>query len=275
VAEAAPSSLAGKRVVITRAALQSSELVEKLTERGAIPISLPLVSFAAPQDYAPLDAALLQFEKFDWALFTSANAVRSVVSRSNALRVHLHPSAKLPLVAVVGPATREEAAKAGFSVDYIARTHLGVALAEELGERLRAQCVFLPRSDRANPDLPAALGRLGAKVTAVIAYRTLLPSETEQERVDRVVRGGADAVLFFSPTAVHNFAELTGRARLGLLQNATALVAIGPVTAGALRESGVQRLVMARDTTASAVVDALDQHFAGTGKPSAAGAQHE
>ena len=62
MAEAAPSSLAGKRVVITRAALQSSELVEKLAERGAILISLPLVSFAAPQDYAPLDAALLQFE---------------------------------------------------------------------------------------------------------------------------------------------------------------------------------------------------------------------
>ena len=273
MAEAAPSSLAGKRVVITRAALQSSELVEKLAQRGAIPISLPLVSFAAPQDYAPLDAALLQFEKFDWALFTSANAVRSVVTRSHALGVH--PAAKLPHVAVVGPATREEAAKAGFSVDYTARTHLGVALAEELGERLRAQCVFLPRSDRANPDLPAALRRLGAKVTAVIAYRTLLPSDTEQERVDRVVRGGADAVLFFSPTAVHNFAELTGRARLGLLQNATALVAIGPVTAGALRDSGVQRLVMARDTTASAVVDALDQHFAGTRKQSAAGAKHE
>lgn len=275
MAEAAPSPLAGKRVVITRAALQSSELVEKLAQRGAISISLPLVSFAAPQDYALLDAALLEFPKFDWALFTSANAVRSVVTRSSALHCDVHPSAKLPHVAVVGPATREEAEKAGFSVDYVARTHLGVALAEELGERLRAQSVFLPRSDRANPDLPAALRRLGANVTDVVAYRTIRPSDTEQERVDRVVRGDADAVLFFSPTAVHNFAELAGRERLGILQNALALVAIGPITAGALRGSGVQRIVMAADTTASAVIDALEQHFARTKKQSAAGAKRE
>jgi uroporphyrinogen-III synthase len=275
VAEAAASPLTGKRVVITRAAPQSSELVERLTKRGAIPISLPLVSFAAPQDYAPLDVALLEFQKFDWVLFTSANAVRSVVTRRSALRGDVDPSGKLPHVAVVGPATREEAEKAGFSVEYVARTHLGVALAEELGERLRAQSVFLPRSDRANPDLPAALRRLGAKVTEVVAYRTVRPSDTEQERVDRVVRAGADAVLFFSPTAVHNFTELAGREQVGVLQNTLALVAIGPVTAGALRESGVQRIVMAADTTASAVVAALEQHFAGTRKQSATGAKHE
>jgi uroporphyrinogen-III synthase len=275
VPEAAPSPLAGKRVVITRAALQSSELVERLAQRGAIPISLPLVSFAAPEDYGPFDAALREFEKFDWALFTSANAVRSVVVRSKVLRRDVDASAKHPHVAVVGPATREEAEKASFSVDYVARTHLGVALAEELGERLRAQSVFLPRSDRANPDLPAALRSLGAQVTEVVAYRTVRPSDTEQERVERVVRGQTDAVLFFSPTAVHNFAELAGREQLGVLQNMLVLLAIGPITAGALRESGVQRMVMAADTTASAVVDALERHFVGTGKHSAAGAKRE
>jgi uroporphyrinogen-III synthase len=275
VADGAASALAGKRVVITRAASQSSGLFEKLTKRGAVPILLPLVSFAVPEDYAPLDAALLEWEEFDWVLFTSANAVHAVVTRSSNLGRKLNPSGKRPHVAVVGPATREEAEGAGFSVDYLARTHLGVALAEELGERLRAQRVFLPRSDRANPDLPAALQRLGAKVTEVIAYRTLPPSDTDQDRVKQAVPGQADAVLFFSPTAVHNFAELAGREQLGLLQSTLAIVAIGPITAGALREFGVQRMVMAADTTAAAVVDALEEHFAGIQKPSTAGAMYQ
>lgn len=274
MAEAATSSLAGKRVVITRAASQSSELFEKLANRGAIPISLPLVSFSPPEDFAALDAALLEWQQFDWVLFTSANAVHAVVNRGSTLGRNLNPSGKRPCVAVVGPATREEAEKAGFSVDFLAKTHLGVALAEELGERLRAQRVFLPRSDRANPDLPAALQRLGAKVSEVIAYRTLPPSDTDQGRVKQTVRGQADAVLFFSPTAVHNFAGLAGREQLGLLQSTVALVAIGPITAGALRECGVQRMVMAADTTAAAVVDALEQHFAGAEKHSTAGAKH-
>ena len=275
MAEATASPLKGKRVVITRAASQSSELFEKLTNLGAVPILLPLVSFAVPEDYAPLDAALLEWEEFDWVLFTSANAVHAVVTRSSNLGRNLNRSGKRPHVAVVGPATREEAEAAGFSVDYLARTHLGVALAEELGERLRAQRVFLPRSDRANPDLPAALQRLGAKVTEVIAYRTLPPSDVDQERVKRAVPGQADAVLFFSPTAVHNFAELAGREQLGLLQSTLALVAIGPITAGALRQSGVQRMVVAADTTGAAVVDALEEHFARTQKPFTAGAKHQ
>jgi uroporphyrinogen-III synthase len=275
VADGAASALAGKRVVITRDASQSSGLFEKLTKRGAVPILLPLVSFAVPEDYAPLDAALLEWEEFDWVLFTSANAVHAVVTRSSNLGRKLNPSGKRPHVAVVGPATREEAEGAGFSVGYLARTHLSVALAEELGERLRAQRVFLPRSDRANPDLPAALQRLGAKVTEVIAYRTLPPSDTDQDRVKQAVPGQADAVLFFSPTAVHNFAELAGREQLGLLQSTLAIVAIGPITAGALREFGVQRMVMAADTTAAAVVDALEEHFAGIQKPSTAGAMYQ
>jgi uroporphyrinogen-III synthase len=81
--------------------------------------------------------------------------------------------------------------------------------------------------------------------------------------------------LFFSPTAVHNFAELAGREQLPLLQSTLALVAIGPITAGALHESGVQRIVMAADTTTAAVVDALEEHFADTQKHSTAGAKHQ
>jgi uroporphyrinogen-III synthase len=271
VAEATASPLAGKRVVVTRAALQSSELFETLSSRGAIPISLPLVSFAVPQDYAPIDAALLQWDQFDWVIFTSANAVQAVVTRSKTLDRDLNQAGKSPHIAVVGPGTREGAQKSGFSVDYAAKTHLGVALAQELGPRLRDETVFLPRSDRANPDLPAALRRFGATVTEVVAYRTVRPTETDQQRLARIVQSEADAVLFFSPSAVHNLTELLDRDQLGRLQHRVALVAIGPVTAGALGELGVQRMLMAADTTTAAVVDALEQHFAGSEKRSAAG----
>jgi uroporphyrinogen-III synthase len=276
VADTAASPLAGKRVVITRALSQSSELFEKLANRGAIPISLPLVSFAAPENYAPLDAALLEWQNFDWVLFTSANAVHAVVARGNTQGRNLNRSGERPQIAAVGPATREEAEKSGLLVDYVAKTHLGVALAEELGERLRSQRVFLPRSDRANPDLPAALRRLGAKLTEVIAYRTLPPQDADEARVKQaVLRGQADALLFFSPTAVHNFTELAGREQVRVLQNTVALVAIGPITTAALRDAGVQSIVMAADTTAAAVIESLEAHFAGMQKHSTAGAKHQ
>ena len=48
------SSLGGKRVVITRSAAQCEDLVRELSARGATPLVFPLVSFAEPDDFAPV-----------------------------------------------------------------------------------------------------------------------------------------------------------------------------------------------------------------------------
>jgi uroporphyrinogen III methyltransferase / synthase len=272
----AASSLAGKRIVITRAVAQSSELLQQLSQHGAIPTSLPLVSFSAPQDYAPLDAALRRWQEFDWVLFTSANAVQSVVSRSAARGLALDQPGKNPRIAVVGPATKAEATKSALHVDHVAKTHLGTALGEELAAQLRDKIVFLPRSDRANPDLPAALKQLAAKLTEVVAYRTLPPSEVDRNHVTQVLGHESDAVIFFSPSAVHNLADLLGKQPLAELQNKIAIAAVGPVTSSTLREYGICQIVTALDTTATAVIVALESYFSAiaTGQKPLAGAKH-
>ncbi len=172
-----------------------------------------------------------------------------------------------------GPVSAEAARQAGLTVEYVAETHTGAALAEELGNRLQGAKVFLPRSDRANPDLPAALKRYGAQVIEVIAYRTLRPTATDERNLRQIADGAADAVLFFSPSAVHHFAELFGGEQLRGLQDKLAITAVGPVTSSALREAGVSRAVVAADTTAAAVIEVLEKHFAGTVKPAQAGAK--
>jgi uroporphyrinogen III methyltransferase/synthase len=257
---AAASPLVGKRVAITRAIAQSSELFEKLKQRGAIPTSLPLVSFSAPEDYAPLDAALRRWSDFDWVLFTSANAVQSIVARGSAAGISVQPLHDRPRIAAVGPATEDAASAAGFAVAHVAKTHLGCALAEELGPQLRGKKVFLPRSDRANPDLPVALQTLGADATEVVVYRTLPPNDGD--RVAKVIGHEADAAVFFSPSAVHNLAELIGKQSLTELQNKITFAAVGPITSAALREYGIHQIVTAADTTAAAVVEALETYFA-------------
>jgi uroporphyrinogen III methyltransferase / synthase len=273
VAETTSSALAGKRIVITRAAAQSEAMARELSARGAIPVVLPLVSFADPEDFAPLDAAITRIEQFDWMILTSAQAVRALVKRSEELKQSLASAESKLRIAAVGPVTAEAARRAGVPAEYVAETHTGVALAEELGSRLRGAKVFLPRSDRANPDLPSALRRYGAQVTEVMAYRTLRPTGEDQEKLREIAEGAADAVLFFSPSAVQYFAELFGSGQLRALQDKLAITAVGPVTAHALREAGVQRTVLAGDTTGAAVVEALEEHFAGIVKPARAGAK--
>ncbi len=273
MAEAASNSLAGKRIVITRSAAQSESIARELLVCGAIPVVLPLVSFAEAEDFAPLDAAIAQIEQFDWIIFTSAQAVRAVVKRSKELKKSLIQAGSNLCAASVGPVSAEAAREAGFPVEYVAETHTGAALAEELGARLRGAKVLLPRSDRANPDLPPALKRHGAQVTEVTAYRTLRPTEIDQRNLRQVADGEADAILFFSPSAVQHFAELFGGEQMRALQDKLAIAAVGPVTANALRGAGVTRMVVAGDTTATAVVESLELHFAGTMKQAQAGAK--
>jgi uroporphyrinogen-III synthase len=273
VPEEPSNPVAGKRVVITRAAAQSETLARELAARGAKPLIVPLVAFAEPENFAPLDEALATIQRFDWMILTSAQAVRAVANRWEELKFGSVLSVNALKIACVGPVTAGAARTAGLVVHYVAETHSSAALAEELGEQVRDKRVFLPRSDRANPDLPTSLQRHGALVTEVIAYRTLKPSEQDEQSLRQVAAGAADAILFFSPSAVHHFAELFGAEQLRNLQDALALTAVGPVTANALREIHVQHLLQAKDTTASSVIEVLEEHFAGATNQASAGAK--
>jgi uroporphyrinogen-III synthase len=271
VGDTGASPLAGKTVVVTRAQGQSQELCAALQARGANVRQLPLIAFAPPESFVELDEALQRLRGFDWILFTSANAVQAVARRQRDLNGAAPVDGSTVRVATVGPATSRAAEDAGFSVEYVAVEHSGLALAEELKDEVRGKSVFLPRSDRANPDLPEALKRAGAKVTEVIAYRTVAPSKTERERVNELLKEDVDGILFFSPSAVGNFLELVEKKRLEKLQGRAVMVAIGPTTAGALSAAGIARIAWATDTTTDAVIRALEGHLSRTRLRSNAG----
>ncbi|MCA9871777.1 MAG: uroporphyrinogen-III synthase, partial [Anaerolineae bacterium] len=81
------SGLAGKRIVVTRAAEQAGDLDELLRERGATPLPYPCIAIAVPEDAAPLDEALrgLAAGGYDWLVLTSRNAVAILAERLDAL----------------------------------------------------------------------------------------------------------------------------------------------------------------------------------------------
>lgn len=258
--ENSPSSLAGKRIVITRAMTDSEDLARELVKRKAIPLVYPLVSFAAPEDFGPLDRAIDEITQFDWIILTSARAVRSLAQRAFESHRSLFPNESRAQVACVGPVTAEAAKRGQFPVTFVAATHSGAALANELGGRLTDMRVLLPRSDRANPDLPSALKKHGAHVTEVIAYRTVKSSEVDRKASEEIRFGEWHGVLFFSPSAVKFLPELFAM-RWNELQDKVAIIAVGPVTAKALREAGLERIVVASDTTTASVIDALEKYF--------------
>ncbi len=265
--------LAGRRVVVTRAAEQCQPVVEALTEAGAEAVLLPLVAFAAADNPGDLDNCLKGAERFDWIFFTSQNAVRALRERAGKIGISLAQSFSGAKIAAVGPATADAAQAAGLDVDHVSKVHNGVALAEELAGMARGKKVFLPRSDRANPDLIAALQRHGARVRPVVAYRTIAPEKDARKADEILAKGGVDAVLFFSPSAVHQLREIFGAEHFRELGERAAFVAIGPVSEKALREERVDRILVAANTTVAATISTLAEFFTKAGQAQPAGAK--
>jgi uroporphyrinogen-III synthase len=265
--------LAGKRVVVTRASEQSQSLVDALREAGAEPILFPLVAFTPADNPAELDACLKNSARFDWVFFTSQNALRAVQQRCADLELPLDSVFAGVKIAAVGPATAEAATAAGLTVNFISRIHTGVALAEELSAETQRKRVFLPRSDRANPDLIEILNLHGWQVTPVVAYKTVSPNADSTDAQEYLLRGDADAILFFSPSAVHHLRDLLGAQRFRDLSRQAIFLAIGPVSERALRAGGIERSLVSADTTVPAVVATLTEYFARVAHHQPAGAK--
>ena len=262
MAEASAGSLQAKRVVVTRAAEQSQDLVRALQEKGAVPVVLPMVAFSPADNLAELDQAIGGLAQFDWVFLTSQNALRALQERCQALHCDLPSAVGAARVGVVGPATAEAARAASINVSYVATKHQGVSFVQELAAEVRGKRIFLPRSDRANPDLVEQLRHLSAHVTDVVAYKTIAPDEAALARTRATLQQAVDAVLFFSPSAVHHLQDILGNEKVLELSRHAIFAAIGPVTEKALHSADVERVLLAADTTVNSIVEALEDHFA-------------
>jgi uroporphyrinogen-III synthase len=255
-------ALSGKRIVVTRAPEQAGDLAHLLSEHGAQVLLCPLVAFERAADSSALDAALRRLREFDWLLFTSQNAVRFFEERRRELEVAREWGR--PRVAAVGPATGRAARDLGYGVDYVAEEATGQSLARGLEKDMAQRSVLLPRSDRARTDLPQALAAAGARVTDVIAYRTVAAGPEGDAALEQVRDGRVDVVTLASPSAFERLSEQLGMDTLKTLATSgkLALAAIGPVTAAAIRLAGLPVAVVPAKPGANSLVEALAAHCA-------------
>lgn len=255
-----PLPLAARRIVVTRATDQARGVVDQLNSLGAEVLELPLVKFADPLDWSHLDRALNSLCEYDWILFTSQNAVDFVSRRCQARGIP--PSTITPKIAAVGPATAEAARRQGFQVAHVAKQFRGAVLARDLEGEIKHKRILLPRSDRANEDLPRLLRTAGTQVTEVVAYRTLNPDSSHETAIRSIQTGMVDVIVFFSPSAFHHLLDLVDLSHLQSLAGKVCFAAIGPVTAQAIRETGLPVPIQAEEATTPALVEALVQYCA-------------
>jgi uroporphyrinogen III methyltransferase / synthase len=257
--------LFGRRILVTRPKEQARELVERLEAMGAEAIEAPMIRVEPPDDYGPLDEALAHIAEFDWVIFTSANAVDAFVDRLLAGPDDLRALKGVKLC-VVGPATGDRLTKYGLKIDFTPAEYRAEAVVRALTEftDVSGRKILLPHADIGREVLADELRRRGAEITEVVAYRTVgtdADREGEPDIYRMLLERRIDVVTFTSASAVRHFVRIVGAEPAADLLAATAVAAIGPVTADAAALHNIRPTIVPQSYTIPALVDAIVRHF--------------
>ena len=214
--------LRGMTVVLTRAHEDNAGSAARFAHSGAHVLELPCVRVEPVRDRRELDMALASQTDHEWLVVTSRHGADAV---SAGARIR-------GPVAAVGPVTAERLRASGIAVVFVPSVATGERLGSELP--MPPQRALLPRSDRAQSELPAILRRRGFVVREVIAYRTIpgVTGDTGEVRELLTRNDRPVALALWSPSALD---ALVGSIGADLLNRALLLVG-GPTTERAARD---------------------------------------
>jgi uroporphyrinogen-III synthase len=222
------SGEARPRVGVTRAAGQGDELARRVEAVGCEAVLWPLIAIE-PLDDAPIDTA-----GYDWIVMTSPNGAAELERR-----LASPPAGRL---AAIGPGTAAALRAHGLEPDLVPRDSTQEGLLAELPRPPGR--VLLAAAEGARRVLVEELG-----ADFLPLYRTveLRPEETPE----------LDLVLLASPSAARALAETPARA--------VPVVAIGPQTAAAAHELGLEIAAEADSHDLDGLVAALEHALAARG----------
>jgi uroporphyrinogen III methyltransferase/synthase len=237
--------LAGKRLVVTRAAKQASGITARLTALGAEVIETPMIETRAVEG------------NFDWAglanfnilAFTSTNGVESFFKQLFAAGFDVRVLAGKK-IASVGKITEKKLLEYGIRCDYVPEDHTG----EGLGKLLASLPVDHSRILLLQGNLADdTLLKLLPQATRWVVYETLPVAELPEWKWEAVA--GADAVVFASTSAVENFCAVIP-AEAGISPRTS--FCIGRMTESSARKHGFDTVTSDETTMDSLVKKIVD-----------------
>ncbi len=259
-------SLAGKRVLVTRAKEQASALANALSDKGAVPVEVPVIRIVPTENLHLLFAAIKEPREIDWVVFTSANGVRLFFSEGGSHGYDVN-WLKDRRVAAIGPATAKALRDQGVQVDSLPSEYRGEAVARAIIDQHRGDLsgisVLLFRAEGARPILPEMLQQAGGRVDIIEAYRAQLPAKQDAAHLRAILENTElDAATFTSSSTVSNTIKMLGDDAVRLLSGLT-IASIGPITTDTALQYGLRVDVTALEYTIDGLVKALDDFFKG------------
>jgi hydroxymethylbilane synthase len=240
------ASLAGLRVMVTRADRQAAALADALAALGAEAVRCPVITI---EPLAVDPAALMDLGRYDWVVLTSANGVDRLRELLREAERTFPAGLK---VAAIGPETASRAQEAGMTATLVPQRFVAEELAAALSAVMAPGArILLARAAGARDVLPDQLRARGARVDVLETYRAVPPADVRPRLA--ACLPDVDLVTFTSSSTVRHFVE----AMPGALPDRVRVACIGPITAQTARELGLRVDIIAQEYTTRGLVDAI------------------
>jgi uroporphyrinogen III methyltransferase/synthase len=253
--------LLGKRIVVTRARQQASDLVELLSDLGAECLEYPTIKIMPLADPQPLKQAVENLTAYDWIVFTSVNGVIYFFEQLFAAGKDVRALGRMK-TAAIGPATAGRLREFGLTSDIVPKTYRAESVVEAFkAEPLKDKKILLPRAAEARPVLPEELKKMGAQVDEVPAYKTLKVTESTDDLVQQLEERRIDLITFTSSSTVKNFKALLPVKHFKKLIQGVTVASIGPITTDTATDLGFDVHITADSYTIPGLVEAILQYY--------------
>jgi uroporphyrinogen-III synthase len=197
------AALGGAGIVITRPVRQAAVLAQQVAALGGTPIIFPAIVIAPARDPAPLARALRELDRYDFAVFVSANAVLHALAGAPPW-----PANVVALAPGAGTAATLQAAGVATVRTPESGTDSEALLAlPELAD-IAGKRVVIFRGNGGRELLGEALRARGAIVDHVECYRREKPQSGAAGLAEAWSEGRVDAVTITSSEGLENLWDM-------------------------------------------------------------------
>lgn len=247
----------GEVIVVTASAGSLPGLIAALS---AVPLPVeehPLMGFAEPEDWAPVDRALTCARDYRAAAFTSPRAASAIVQRLRSRGIAWPSGGSAPVIWAGGSATAAALKDSLGPVrtppaEATARLGAAGALAQAMLDAETGSPVLFLCGESRREELTGQLASHGLEVDEAVCYRSILAPDAEA----LAAATRATVLVVTSPRV----AELLARAcPTGRRPD---LVAVGPTTARSAQDHGWPPAAVAASPTVHAIATAVQSAVA-------------
>ena len=253
--------LKDKTIVITRAVEISKESAELFIRLGADVITFPTLDIVSPDDWTQFDEVILNKNKIDFIIFTSAHAVKMFSKRLEELNESINYS--MIKVVAVGNKTSAVCEKYGIPINIIPKNFSSEGVIFELLKyKLNKKIIFIPRSAIGKEELPGSLKELGAIIKSVPVYNVAVPSEQNiAPYINNLKKSKPDIYIFTSPSTFDNFLQILKISDPAHYFAGALIAAIGPTTRTAIESRKLKVNIIPDEYTIEGLVKTIVNYY--------------